>query len=242
MSQIVLDAEAFRALSSDTRLQILKALDARRLTVSELSRLLNLNKATVFEHLKQLSTADLVKKEDEGRKWVYYKLTWKGKNVLHPENVQFMLLLGTAVLSVSGFLAQLGKMLSWWGTSAVPGSSEIAVDPTADQVSEMGSEADSETHSAPQGMGAPDRESAPPATETAAADDDALAPEDSSGGDEGSTTGFFDDPNLWLLAVLGVLLVATLIFAYQYTRGRRRENADLLRRIEALGPPEPDSA
>src|SRR5581483_11839126 len=111
MAQVVLDAEAFKALSSDTRLQILKALDARPLTVSELGRLLALNKATVFEHLKQLSAAQLVKKgDDEGRKWVYYKLTWKGRNVVHPENVQFMLMLATATLSLGGLFFQLYRI------------------------------------------------------------------------------------------------------------------------------------
>ena len=40
MSKIVLDSEAFKALASDTRLEILKALDVRRLTVSELGRAL----------------------------------------------------------------------------------------------------------------------------------------------------------------------------------------------------------
>lgn len=115
MTKIVLDAEAFKALASDTRLQILKGLDARPLTVSELSRLLNLNKATVFEHLKQLMAADLAKREDDpARKWVYYHLTWKGKNVLHPENAQIFLMLGMAALGLGGAVLQTAYLAQLW--------------------------------------------------------------------------------------------------------------------------------
>lgn len=112
MTKIVLDAESFKALASDTRLQILKALDARPLTVSEMSRLLALNKATVFEHLKQLMAAELTKREeDPARKWVYYKLTWKGKNVLHPENAQIFLMLGLGALGLGGGILQTAYLL-----------------------------------------------------------------------------------------------------------------------------------
>src|SRR5919109_2428204 len=115
MTKIVLDAEAFKALASDTRLQILKALDARPLTVSELSRLLGLNKATVFEHLKQLMTAELAKREDDpARKWVYYRLTWKGKNVLHPENAQIFLMLGMGALGLGVGFFQTAYLAQLW--------------------------------------------------------------------------------------------------------------------------------
>src|SRR5688572_7218014 len=118
MTKIVLDAEAFKALASDTRLQILKALDARPLTVSELSRLLDLNKATVFEHLKQLMAAELAKREDDpARKWVYYRLTWKGQNVLHPENAQIFLMLGMAALGLGGAVLQTAYLAQNWLSS-----------------------------------------------------------------------------------------------------------------------------
>lgn len=126
MAKVVLDADAFKALASDTRLEILKALDVRRLTVTELGRVLDLNKATVFEHLKQLTAADLVKKEDEGRKWIYYRLTWKGRNILHPENAQIFLLLSTAVLGMGGAVFALGRALEWWGATALAGGDESA--------------------------------------------------------------------------------------------------------------------
>jgi DNA-binding transcriptional ArsR family regulator len=171
MSQIVLDAEAFKALASDTRLQILKALDARPLTVSELSRLLELNKATVFEHLKQLAAAELVKKEDDsGRKWVYYKLTWKGRNVLHPENVQIFLMLGLGAMGLSGMLLQLGFLAQGLLDGGSSSASEPAPQAPDDfRVAASSENADSDTGGG--GQDAPTQEgqfnAAPPVEEPA---------------------------------------------------------------------------
>ncbi|HVL87497.1 MAG TPA: winged helix-turn-helix domain-containing protein [Candidatus Thermoplasmatota archaeon] len=96
--KITLDREAFKALASDTRLSILKALDERPMTVSELGRKLELNKATVFEHLEKLVAVALIRKEEDvERKWVYYSLTWKGRRILHPERVTIAILLSTAL-------------------------------------------------------------------------------------------------------------------------------------------------
>lgn len=96
--RITLDREAFKVLASDTRLDILKALDERPMTVSELGRKLDFNKATVFEHLEKLVAAGLVKKQDDDdRMWVYYSLSWKARRILHPERVTIALLFSTAL-------------------------------------------------------------------------------------------------------------------------------------------------
>lgn len=122
MAKIVLDSEAFKVLASDTRVQILKSLDQRPKTVSELARELELNKATVFEHLQQLVNGELVKKKDkEGRKWVYYALTYKGTSLLHPETTTFMVLFSLAAFGGLGAIWQLGNWLAWW---AIPGSDD----------------------------------------------------------------------------------------------------------------------
>jgi DNA-binding transcriptional ArsR family regulator len=78
-------------------LEILKRLDIRQMTVSELSRATALNKATIFEHLNKLCDAGLVKKLDDAKhKWVYYNLTAKGSYILHPEKIQIAILLSSA--------------------------------------------------------------------------------------------------------------------------------------------------
>src|SRR5436853_3169234 len=96
--KITLDQESFRALASDVRVEVLKRLDARRETVTDLSNLLALSKPTLLEHLEKLQSAGLVKRIDEGRKWIYYELTDKGRKILHPERVAITLALGAAVV------------------------------------------------------------------------------------------------------------------------------------------------
>lgn len=98
VDKITLDREVFKALASDTRLDILKALDVRQKTVTELAKELDLNKATVFEHLEKLASVGLIQKveEDVERKWVYWQLSWTGRRLLHPETITLALLLSTA--------------------------------------------------------------------------------------------------------------------------------------------------
>ncbi len=92
--KIKLTQDEFRVLASNTRIDILKLLDESQYTVSDISRKLDMNKATVHEHLSKLMEVGLVKKDDSPRKWVYYSLSWKGRNLLHPERVRVMVSLG----------------------------------------------------------------------------------------------------------------------------------------------------
>ena len=96
MSKITLDRETFKALASDTRLDILRALDGKKMSLKDLSKATKLNKATLHEHLTKLTEVGLVKKKErEGHKWVYYKLSWKGESLLHPENTKIVVLFST---------------------------------------------------------------------------------------------------------------------------------------------------
>src|SRR5437016_9701035 len=116
--KITLDQESFKALASDVRVGILKRLDVRRETVTDLSGLLNLSKPTLLEHLEKLQAAGLVKRIDDGRKWIYYALSDKGRKILHPERVAITLALGIAVA-----LAAIGAFLALSAEAVVaPGS------------------------------------------------------------------------------------------------------------------------
>ena len=107
-STITLDQESFKALASEVRVNILKRLDERRETVTDLSGLLGLSKPTLQEHLEKLQAAGLVKRVDEGRKWIYYELSGKGRKVLHPERVAIVLALSSAlVLAAIGIFSLL---------------------------------------------------------------------------------------------------------------------------------------
>jgi DNA-binding transcriptional ArsR family regulator len=101
MTKITLDRETFKALASDTRLDILKALDGKNLGLNDIAKVSNLNKATLHEHLTKLNEAGLIKRtERDGHKWVYYKLTWKGESLLHPENAKIVVLFTTTFVAL----------------------------------------------------------------------------------------------------------------------------------------------
>lgn len=96
--KIVLDKETFKALAVDSRVDILKELDRRRKTQSELAEVLDLSVATVKEHLDKMDHAGLLKQKDEGRKWKYYELTEKGRCVLYPERKKIWIILASLVI------------------------------------------------------------------------------------------------------------------------------------------------
>lgn len=129
-AKITLDQESFKALASDVRVEILKRLDVRRETVTDLSSLLSLSKPTLLEHLEKLQAAGLVKRIDEGRKWIYYELSDKGRKILHPEKVAITLALASAVvlavigvvLMASAALAPLSSAPPTEGTGVTPPS------------------------------------------------------------------------------------------------------------------------
>ena len=108
MAKVTLDMNAFKALASDTRLEILRALDGKKLNLKELGRVTNLNKATLHEHLAKLNEAGLVKKKErDGHKWVYYKLTWKGEGLLHPENTRIVVMFTTTFITLAVGIIQM---------------------------------------------------------------------------------------------------------------------------------------
>ncbi|HEV8289746.1 MAG TPA: winged helix-turn-helix domain-containing protein [Candidatus Norongarragalinales archaeon] len=82
---ITLDPQSFKALASDTRVEILKTLKKRRMTASELAKNTGYKVQTVSEHLGKLERAGLVKRHEEGRKWVYHSLTEKGLAIVEPQ-------------------------------------------------------------------------------------------------------------------------------------------------------------
>jgi len=108
MTKITLDRETFKALASDTRLDILKTLDGKNMGLNEIAKVTNLNKATLHEHLTKLHEAGLIKRnERDGHKWVYYRLTWKGESLLHPENAKIVVLFVTTFVALWVGIIQL---------------------------------------------------------------------------------------------------------------------------------------
>lgn len=108
MTKVTLDMSTFKALASDTRLDILRSLDGKKMSLKDISKATSLNKATLHEHLSKLHEAGLVKKKGrEGHKWVYYKLSWKGECLLHPENTRIVVLFSATFFSLFFGIIQL---------------------------------------------------------------------------------------------------------------------------------------
>ncbi|MHA2068874.1 MAG: ArsR/SmtB family transcription factor, partial [Candidatus Thorarchaeota archaeon] len=98
--KITLGRDAFKALSSDTRIGILKSLKRRRKMLAELSKELRMSNSTVKEHLDNLVKVGLIVQIDDGHKWKYYELTRKGRHILHPEETKILVLLSVSALAV----------------------------------------------------------------------------------------------------------------------------------------------
>jgi DNA-binding transcriptional ArsR family regulator len=112
--RVELDKKALFALASDTRLEILRALEPTRRTISQLAEAVNVDKAAIHRHLKKLEEGGFVKRyEDHG--FVYYGLSWKARDILAPnENTKviivlscsWILVLGALVFAILGLSAQ----------------------------------------------------------------------------------------------------------------------------------------
>jgi len=101
MKEVTLGSNEFKALSSDNRVKILKMLNERKFTLTEISKKLGLTSPSSKQHLDILLKSQLVQLIDEGRKWKYYELTRKGKDLIDAEERQTTVLL---LLSVTGIM------------------------------------------------------------------------------------------------------------------------------------------
>ena len=96
--KVVLDKRSLFALASDTRLEMLKALEPNRRTVSQLAEVVKIDKAAVHRHLKKLEEGGFVARtEDHG--FVYYALTWKSRDILNPnDKTKIVILISSSLI------------------------------------------------------------------------------------------------------------------------------------------------
>lgn len=105
---IPLRREALEVLSSEQRVQILKHLDKRRMTITELSQEMGCAKSTVHHHVEKLIASGFVAAIDEGHRWVYLELTTQGHMIVHPsERTRIVLLLTSIPLAFLGGIGLL---------------------------------------------------------------------------------------------------------------------------------------
>jgi len=80
---VILDTSSFKALSSESRLSILRSLDQKDKTLTDLANELELSLPTVKEHMDILLEAGLVVREETTRKWKYFSLTQDARRLLN---------------------------------------------------------------------------------------------------------------------------------------------------------------
>ncbi|MBI4361482.1 winged helix-turn-helix transcriptional regulator [Candidatus Micrarchaeota archaeon] len=94
---VELDANAFKALSSERRVEILKALSKKPRSLTSLAHELKLSVQATDEHLRKLESAGLVQKSKHA-KWTYYALDAKGAALLAPNRQPVYVLLSISIL------------------------------------------------------------------------------------------------------------------------------------------------
>jgi DNA-binding transcriptional ArsR family regulator len=124
-AEIRLSSSEFKALASETRAGIIKLLKERNHTLTELSKKLRLAAPTIKQHLGILEGAELIQEMDEGRKWKYYCLTRKGKNIFSAETpVNVLIVLAVSIFALVGmlysFLSMLGSQAMLYAADAMP--------------------------------------------------------------------------------------------------------------------------
>ncbi len=97
-----------KVLSSDIRRDILKKLNTRNKTVSELSRELKIGKSTLFYNISMLLETSLVKKLENGNEFVYYEITDSAKELFDSkEKIKFTILLTSTIIAFLGGIVSI---------------------------------------------------------------------------------------------------------------------------------------
>jgi len=136
------DISLLKALASVTRLNLLKTLALRRMTLSELSKSQDMHVSTIKDHLEILKSVDLVSICDDGHKWKYYDLTTSGKYVVLPSKKEIEILLPISLVFILvGLKNQLFNALSFARGGGLQSEMMASVEKSADLVISASSEA-----------------------------------------------------------------------------------------------------
>lgn len=134
--RVELNKKALFALASDTRVEILQALQPMRRTVTQLAEALGIDKAAVHRHLKKLVEGGLVKRYDD-HGFVYYGLCWKTRDILNPtDNTKIVILLASSIVLVAVAMAAVVVGLSTGLVSSEAGGFPSIFPPAGDGATE----------------------------------------------------------------------------------------------------------
>jgi len=134
---VTLSHREFRALSSDTRTKILKLLEERNHTMSEISKKLGLAVPTVKQHLDMLCDAGLIEHIEDHRKWKYFSLSRKGRGIFQKnESTNILIVMAATFVALAVMLfnlvGQLGKTSVPFQVSEAMSAAPLAAGKAAD--------------------------------------------------------------------------------------------------------------
>jgi DNA-binding transcriptional ArsR family regulator len=131
--KVVLDKRSLFALASDTRLEMLKALEPNRRTVSQLAEVVKIDKAAVHRHLKKLEEGGFVSRtEDHG--FVYYALTWKSRDILNPnDKTKIVILISSSLICMLALIVVVSLASSNGALGTTNSPAESKYDQLVDQ-------------------------------------------------------------------------------------------------------------
>lgn len=104
---VELDSKAFKVLSSDSRVALLKKVAEKPRSLSALAQEMGLTVQSTDEHLRKLQASGFVSKSRHS-KWVYYEATDSGKQVVQPKPQAIYLMLS---LSFFMFMAAFATLM-----------------------------------------------------------------------------------------------------------------------------------
>lgn len=108
-----LDYDSVRALASPTRLKILNMVLDEEATTTKISDELDKSKSTVSNHLKVLTEAGLLEKDDEeGRRRVIYRPTEKSKAIVEGRERKVKFSIVSSALTAAGGIFLLNRGLT----------------------------------------------------------------------------------------------------------------------------------
>jgi DNA-binding transcriptional ArsR family regulator len=115
MDPLVLENKRLKAISSESRLKILKILSCHRETLSDIAKKMDMQKSTIKGHLELLEDSGLIKQIESKNIWKYYELTNDGKSLVNPYGVKILIALGISTLIA--FVFALKLFWTQFGTS-----------------------------------------------------------------------------------------------------------------------------
>ncbi|MFB6204552.1 MAG: ArsR/SmtB family transcription factor [Candidatus Nanohaloarchaea archaeon] len=136
-----LDFDSVRALSSPTRIQILREVLDQEATTTDLSRELEKSKSTISSHLKTLKSAGLIEKDKkDGRKRVIYRPTRKAEAIVKGKERKVKFSVASTVFTGLLGAVSVARWLPEPSRQAQPSASAAMIADAGQTASNTGSE------------------------------------------------------------------------------------------------------